>query len=142
MSVEETIERMMRESKRIATVGFSTTPTKPSHYVPRYMLEAGYEVIPVHPKADEILGQKAYRNLLDVPGKVDMVQLFRPSHKVMPHVKEAIEIGARFIWMQLGIANEEAAEIARREGIEVLMDRCFMIEHRRRFPLKQRTPSD
>jgi predicted CoA-binding protein len=134
------MKRIISESKRVATVGFSTDPAKPSHTVPRYMLEAGYEVIPVHPKADEILGQKVYRNLRDIPGEVDLVQLFRPSHKVMPHVAEAIEIGARFVWMQQGIANEEAAELARRQGIEVVMDRCFRTEHRRLSPLSRLTP--
>lgn len=131
MKLEEKMIKMLRETNVIATVGFSTKPHKPSHYVPRYMIEQGYKVIPVHPKADEILGEKAYPTLLDVPEEVDMVQLFRPSSQVPPHVDEAIEINADFIWMQLGISHKEAAAKARQAGLEVVQDRCLMVEHRR-----------
>ena len=131
MSQEAIIVKMLRETKAIATVGFSTKAHKPSHYVPRYLLEEGYQVIPVNPNADEILGQKAYPTLEQVPMEVDMVQLFRPSDQVAPHVDEAIEMGAKFIWMQLGIKNKEVAAKAREAGLEVIQNRCLMVDHRR-----------
>jgi predicted CoA-binding protein len=131
MKLDERMLRMLRETETIATVGFSTKPYKPSHYVPRYMMEQGYRVIPVHPEADEILGEKSYTNLRDIPEEVDLVQLFRPSDQVPPHVDEAVEIGADFIWMQLGINHKEAAARARQAGLEVIEDRCMMVEHRR-----------
>lgn len=131
MSLEERMLHMLRETKTIATVGFSTSPHKPSHYVPRYLMEHGYEVVPVNPNAEEILGEKAYPLLEEVPGEVDMVQLFRPSDEVGSHVEQAIEMGAKFLWMQLGIRNKEAAARARDAGLEVVQDRCLMVEHRR-----------
>lgn len=126
---DELIERMLEETDTIATVGFSRNPGKQAHQVPRYLLEHGYSVIPVNPYADEILGQRAYPDIASVPQAVDMVQLFRPSDQVMPHVEAAIEAGARFIWMQAGIANEAAAAKARAAGLEVVMDRCMRVEH-------------
>ena len=131
MSLEERMLHMLRETKTIATVGFSSSPHKPSHYVPRYLMEHGYKVVPVNPNAEEILGEKAYPLLEEVPGEVDMVQLFRPSDEVGPHVEQAIEMGAKFLWMQLGIRNKEAAARARDAGLEVVQDRCLMVEHRR-----------
>lgn len=126
------IERLLKGSEVIATVGFSRDPAKQAHRVPRYLLDHGYEVIPVNPHADEILGRKAYPDLRSVPDEVDLVQMFRPSDQVLPHVKQAIEIGAKAIWMQQGIANQEAAELAREAGLEVVMDRCMKVEHRLR----------
>lgn len=126
---DELIERMLEETDTIATVGFSRSPGKQAHQVPRYLLEHGYSVIPVNPYADEILGQRAYPDIASIPQAVDMVQLFRPSDQVMPHVEAAIEAGARFIWMQAGIANEAAAAKARAAGLEVVMDRCMRVEH-------------
>ncbi|MFP3852990.1 MAG: CoA-binding protein [Anaerolineales bacterium] len=131
MNLEDRIQHILRETKTIATVGFSSSPHKPSHYVPRYLMEHGYRVIPVNPNADEILGEKAYPSLAEVPEEVDMVQLFRPSDEVAPHVEQAIEMGARFLWLQLGIRNEEAAAVAREAGLEVIQDRCMMVDHRR-----------
>ena len=130
MKLEEQIIKMLQGTEVIATVGFSTKPHKPSHYVPRYLMEQGYKVIPVHPEADDILGEKAYPTLKEVPDEVDLVQLFRPSAEVPPHVEEAIEVGADFIWMQLGIRNKEAAARAREAGLEVIQDRCLMVDHR------------
>lgn len=123
--------KMLRETEVIATIGFSSKAYKPSHYVPRYMLEQGYQVIPVNPNADEILEQKAYPQLEEVPVAVDMVQIFRPSEQVPPFVDEAIAKGAKFLWLQLGIRHKEAAAKARQAGLEVIMDRCLMVEHRR-----------
>lgn len=128
--MDSKVERILRETKVIATVGFSSHPLKPSHYVPAYLLRQGYRVIPVHPRADEILGQTAYASLDQVPEKVDLVQIFRPSHKVRPHVEQAIEMGARFIWMQQGIADSEAARLAEEAGLVVVMDRCMLVDHR------------
>ncbi|MGA9532386.1 MAG: CoA-binding protein [Anaerolineales bacterium] len=125
------LRRILQETDTIATVGFSTHRGKPSHYVPSYMMGHGYRVIPVNPNADEILGQKAYSTLADITEPIDLVQLFRPSDQVGPHVEAAIEAGARFIWMQQGIVNQEAADRARQAGLEVVMDRCMMVEHQR-----------
>lgn len=128
---DEMLREILANTKRIATVGFSRRPIKPSHYVPRYLIEHGYEVVPINPHADEIAGQKAYEDLAAVPGDIDMVQLFRPSDKVAPYVDQAIEIGAKYIWMQQGIADEASAQKAREAGLQVVMDRCAMVEHRR-----------
>jgi predicted CoA-binding protein len=122
---------MLTAYKTIATVGFSSNPRKPSHYVPRYMMAHGYRVIPVNPHADRILGQPSYPSLAKVPVPVDIVQLFRPSSEVGPLVDAAIEIGAKAVWMQLGIVDEAAARRARQSGLDVVMDRCMMVEHRR-----------
>lgn len=128
---DEMLRDILAKTNRIATVGFSRRPTKPSHYVPRYLMEHGYQVVPINPHADEVAGEKAYANLRDAPGEIDMVQLFRPSDKVAPFVDQAIEIGAKYIWMQQGISNEEAAQKARAAGLQVVMNRCAMVEHRR-----------
>lgn len=127
----ELIARIFEETETIATVGLSTQPYKPSHYVPRYMMEHGYRVIPVHPTADSILGEKAYPLLSQVPGQVDTVQIFRPSAEVGPHVGMAIDLGARFVWTQVGIVDREAAARAQAAGLEVVMNRCMQVEHRR-----------
>ncbi len=126
---EELVRRILEEVETIATVGFSRYPAKQAHKVPRYLMDQGYRVIPVNPNADEILGQTAYPDLRSVPDSVDLVQLFRPSDQVMPHVEAAIEIGAKFVWMQQGIAHNEAAEKARQAGLHVVMNRCMRVEH-------------
>lgn len=131
MALTELMVRIFEQTQTIAAVGFSRRPHKPSHYVPRYLMEHGYRVIPVHPAAQSILGEQAYPLLTDVPDPVDLVQLFRPSAEVGPHVDMAIELGASFIWMQLGIRDPEAAKRARDAGLEVVMDSCMMVEHRR-----------
>ena len=122
----------------IAVVGISRDPTKEAHAVPKYLREHGYRIVPVNPLADELLGERCYPSLAEIPPEVarsiDIVQLFRPSDQVMPHVEQAIAMRRRFgkpdvIWMQLGIANEEAARKARAAGIEVVMDRCMRTEH-------------
>lgn len=123
------IQRILEEVETIATVGFSRNPAKQAHKVPRYLMDHGYRVIPVNPNADEILGEKAYPDLHSVPEQVDLVQLFRPSDQVSPHVEAAIEIGAKYIWMQQGIAHAGAAEKARQAGLQVVMDRCMKVEH-------------
>lgn len=117
--------------KKIAVVGLSKDPGKPSHYVPKYMKEQGYRIIPVNPTAEEILGEKCYKSLSEVGESIDVVNIFRPSNEVMPIVREAIAKKAGAIWMQEGIKNEEAAGEARKHGLLVVMDRCMMKEHRK-----------
>jgi predicted CoA-binding protein len=131
MEGDAELRRILQDTETIATVGFSTHPWKPSHYVPSYLMSHGYRVIPVNPGADEILGQKSYAALADIPEPIDMVQLFRPSDQVGPYVDAAIAAGARYVWMQQGIVNREAAERARAAGLEVVMNRCMMVDHKR-----------
>ena len=129
----ETLRRILRTAHRIAMVGLSDKWHRPSYFVAKYLLDRGFEVIPVNPGHQQILGQKCYPTLEDVPGKVDMVDLFQRPDRVMPFVESAIDMNVRFIWMQLGIVNEEAAAKARAQGIEVVMDRCPKIEYARLF---------
>ena len=119
--------------KRVAMVGLSGNPSRPSHFVAIYLKSKGYEVIPVNPREKEILGQKSYASLKAIPGEVDIVDIFRDPAAVLPIVEEAIAIGAKAVWMQLGIVNEPAAEAARAASLEVIMDRCMKIEHARFF---------
>ena len=128
-----TLRRILSENKRVAIVGLSDNWSRPSNFVGKYLLEHGFEVIPVNPKYDEILGQKCYADLKDIPTQVDIVDLFQRADRVMPFVDDAIKIGASVVWMQLGIVNEEAAQKARDAGLEVVMDRCVKIEYARLF---------
>jgi predicted CoA-binding protein len=128
-----TLRRILIENKRVAIVGLSDDWSRPSNFVGKYLLEHGFEVIPVNPKYDEILGQKCYADLKDIPTPVDMVDLFQRSDRIPPFVDDAIKIGAKVVWMQLGIINEEAAQKARDAGLEVVMDRCVKIEYARLF---------
>jgi predicted CoA-binding protein len=124
-----TIRKVLRESKTIAVVGLSPKPNRPSHQVACYLMEVGYTIIPVNPGQDIILGQTCYPNLRDIPTPVDMVDIFRRQEEVLPIVEDAICIGARFIWMQEGIVNEEAAAKGKAAGLTVIMDRCTKIDH-------------
>ena len=128
---DEQLKHILETTHVIATVGLSTNPMKASHSVPLYLQKHGYRVIPVNPSAPEVLGEKSYARLTDIPERVDVVQLFRPSEEVPPHVDQAIAIGARVVWMQEGIVNEEAATRARAAGLEVVMDRCMKQTHQR-----------
>ena len=119
--------------KNVAVVGMSKDPNKDAHHVPKYLIDNGYNVIPVNPTAEEILGRKSYKSLGDVPDKIDVVDVFRPSEHVPPIVKDAIAKGAKAVWMQLGISNDEAAQEASKHGIKVVYNRCMLIEHRRLF---------
>ena len=123
------IRTILQGSKTIAVVGLSPKPDRPSHQVACYLMEAGYTVIPVNPGQDTILGLTCYPNLRAIPTSVDLVDIFRQAEHVMPIVEEAIGIGARFIWMQEGIVNEEAAALAEKSGLKVVMDRCTKIDH-------------
>jgi predicted CoA-binding protein len=131
-SQAEAIEKILTETRTIAVVGLSSRSQRAGYYVPAYLQEQGYRIIPVNPYLDRALGEKAYPNLETVPEPVDLVLLFRRSEYVPPLVEEAIEIGAQAIWMQLGIRHEEAAAKAEQAGLDVVMDACMLVEHRRR----------
>jgi uncharacterized protein len=128
-----TLRRILRESRVIAVVGLSADWFRPSYFAAKYMQEHGYRVIPVNPKYDSILGEKCYRSLREIPEKVDMVDVFRKTADVAPIADEAIAIGAKVLWQQLGVKNESAAAKARAAGLEAVLDRCVKIEHGRLF---------
>ena len=123
---------ILSKYKTIAVVGLSSNPMRPSHEVSEYMQRAGYRIIPVNPNETEVLGERSYARLEDVPESVDVVNVFRRAEEVATVVESAIRVGAKVVWMQLGIANEEAAEKARAAGLAVVEDACILIEHRRR----------
>ncbi|MDH3327641.1 MAG: CoA-binding protein [Desulfobulbaceae bacterium] len=125
----EIIRSILSENTIIAVVGLSPKPTRPSHQVARYMQQAGYRIIPVNPGQSEILGQQCYPDLTAIAHKVDIVNIFRRSDQVEPVVRDAIAIGAKVIWMQQGIINEQAAQLAEANGLIVIMNRCISIDH-------------
>jgi len=128
-----TLRRILKENQTVAVVGLSANWYRPSYFAAKYLLDHGYRVIPVNPSYEEVLGQVCYPTLRDVPESVDIVDCFRRSEEIPALAREAIDIGARVLWMQLGIANLEAAELAREAGLEVVMDRCMKIEYARLF---------
>ena len=117
------------ECKNIAVVGLSPKANRPSNQVARYLIEAGYNVIPVNPGQEEILDKKCYPDLESIAEPVDIVDIFRRTEDIPPIVDGAITIGAKVVWMQLGIVNEEAAAAARKAGLTVIMDRCLKVDH-------------
>jgi predicted CoA-binding protein len=125
--------RILETYRRIAMVGLSSNPFRPSHFAAIYLLSEGYDVIPVNPREPEVLGRKSYPSVAAVPGPVEVVDIFRESAAVPAIVEEAIARHAKVIWMQLGVIHEEAAARARAAGLEVVMDRCMKIEHARFF---------
>src|SRR5439155_914126 len=128
----DAILELLRNYKTIAVVGLSSNPMRPSHGVTEYMQSAGYRIIPVNPNETEVLGEKSYARLEDVPEKIDIVNVFRRAEEVPPVVESAIRIGAKAVWMQLGVENEQAAEKARAAGLVMIEDACILVEHRRR----------
>lgn len=120
--------------KTIAVVGLSSRKSRAGYYVPAYMQKAGYRIIPINPHIEEALGEKAYPDLASITEPVDLVLIFRRSELIPPVVEQAIQIGAKAVWMQLGIINEEAAQMAEQAGLQVVMDACAMVEHRRLMP--------
>ena len=129
---QETID-IIKNAKTIAVVGCSPKPYRDSNAVASYLMEQGYSVVPVNPKHDMILDVRAYPDLLaarEGEGPIEIVDIFRASDLVVPHVEEAIEIGARLVWMQQGVVNEDAALLARQAGITVVMDQCLRARHR------------
>jgi len=130
---DEEIRSLLSTAKTIAVVGLSAKAWRPSHGVSEYMQSRGYRIIPVNPNLTEALGEKAYARLEDVPGPVDIVNIFRRPEAVEPIVDAAIKMGARMVWMQEGVIHHGAADKARRAGLAVVMDRCILKEHRRHF---------
>jgi predicted CoA-binding protein len=132
-----TLRRILKECRVLAVVGLSAQWHRPSYFAAKYMLEHGYRVIPVNPAYPEVLGQKCYPSLRDIPrsvvGQVDLVDVFRKTQDVMPVAEDAVAIGAKVLWQQIGVKNEEAAALARANGLESVMDRCVKIEHGRLF---------
>jgi predicted CoA-binding protein len=129
------ILEILRNYKTIAVVGLSSNPTRPSHGVAKYLKSAGYRVIPVNPNEKEVLGEKSYARLEDVPEKIDVVDIFRRAEEVSRVVESAIRVGAKVAWMQLGIENAEAAAKARAAGLIVVEDACMYMEHKKRARL-------
>jgi predicted CoA-binding protein len=123
--------KILNEYRTVAMVGLSPDPSRPSHGVASYLARHGYTVIPVNPFAEEILGKRSYPELSCIPEVVEVVDIFRRSEEVMPVVDEAIKIGAKAVWMQEGVINEEAASKAREAGLLVVMDKCMYKEYRR-----------
>ena len=134
MNEPEVIEEMLGEAKgkTIAVIGLSENPSKPSHYVSEYMQRHGYKIYPVNPSIEAVLGEKSYKSLADLPAKPDVVNVFRVPSLIPAIVNEMLMLGLRNLWVQQGIVNMEAAERAEQGGIRVVMDRCIMVEHRRR----------
>ncbi len=128
--MNQNIPEIIKSHKRIAVVGLSDKPHRPSHGVAKLMKDKGFEVIPVNPTKDEIMGEKSYPSLLDIPGEVELVDIFRRPEHVDEIVDQAIEKGVKTVWMQLGVINEKAAQKALEAGLNVVMDRCWAIEYR------------
>src|SRR5467141_2614513 len=128
----DAILELLKNYKTIAVVGLSSNPMRPSYDVTEYMQAAGYRIIPVNPNEREVLGEKSYARLEDVREKIEIVNVFRRAEEVPPVVESAIRVGAKVVWMQLGIENEEAAAKARAAGLVVVEDACILVEHRRR----------
>ena len=126
--MDDVIDRILSAAKTVAVVGLSDKPDRPSHVVARYLRGKGYRVIPVNPMIREVLGEKSYASLAEIPGGVDLVDVFRKSETVPAIAEEAIRIGANYFWMQEGVANEEARTRLAAAGIPVVMDRCVMKE--------------
>lgn len=131
MQTDEMMKEILDSTETIASVGLSNNEEKVSHWVAVYLQGRGFRVIPVNPTVDKILGEKSYPDLESIPEKIDVVQLFRPSEAVMPFVESAIKIGAKVVWMQEGIENEEAAQKAREAGLKVVMNACMRGTHQR-----------
>ena len=128
-----TLRRILKHNHVIAVVGLSANWWRPSYFVAKYLRDHGYRVIPVNPAYQEVLGEKCYPGLKDVPEKIDIVDCFRKSEEILPLAQDAIAIGAKCLWMQLGIVNAEAAALAAGAGLDVVMDRCRKIEHGRLY---------
>lgn len=123
--------KLLRETSTIAVVGLSSNPLRPSHRVASYLQEQGYRIVPVNPNCREVLGEIAFPSLLQIPKeiRIDLVNIFRRPDAVLPVVEEAIQIGARGVWMQEGVIHPLAMQVAEKAGLWVVMDRCLMIEH-------------
>ena len=125
----EQLARIFAETRTIAVVGASGDPSKPAHHIPRYLQRQGYRILPVNPRGGELLGEPVARSLAEVEGPVDVVEVFRPAGETPQVAREAVEIGAKVLWLQLGIASEEARQVAEAAGLTVVMDRCMGATH-------------
>jgi predicted CoA-binding protein len=141
--VKEDLKEILTKYRTVAVVGASRDPSKDSHKVAKYLQDHEFRIIPVNPTTDKILGEKCYKSLLDIPPEIqkniEIVDVFRPSPETLSIAEQAVKLKERFdkpyiLWMQLGIINEQSAETARQAGIEVVMNRCMMQEHRKLFP--------
>jgi predicted CoA-binding protein len=128
-----TLRRILRSARTIAVVGLSAEWHRPSYFAAKYMQQHGYRVIPVNPRYPEVLGERCYPSLSDIPEPIDLVDVFRRTEDVLPIAREAIERGARVLWQQIGVCNLEADRVARAAGLDSVMDRCVKIEHARIF---------
>ena len=117
--------------KKVAVIGISRSESKAAHFVPKYLLENGFDIIPVNPNSNEILSKKCYKEITEVEGEIDIVDVFRPSEDVLSFVRDAIKKNPKVIWLQEGIHNEEAENLAREHGIDVVFNRCMLAEHQR-----------
>ena len=117
--------------KKVAVIGMSRTESKAAHFVPKYLSENGFDIIPINPNSNEILNKKCYKEITEVDGEIDIVDVFRPSEDVLPFVKDAIKKNPKVIWLQEGIHNEEAENLAREHGNDVVFNRCMLAEHQR-----------
>ena len=133
MSTIAELRRILKTNHTIAVIGLSADWYRPSYFAAKYMQEHGFRIIPVNPKYDEILGEKCYPNLKAIPEPVDIVDVFRKPDDCAPIAQDAVAIGAKVLWLQLGVVNEEAARVAEAGGLEVVMDRCVKIEYARLF---------
>lgn len=131
---DSAVKGLLQDSRVIAVVGLSPDNEKPSNMVARYLRSKGYRIIPVNPGQDEILGEKCYKSLRDIREKVDVVDIFMRAEKVVPFVEDAVKLKPRAIWLQLGIRNEEAKEVAEKNRIMFVMDKCVKQEHARLLP--------
>ena len=134
MEIDEHTDDQIREIlslNKVAVIGMSKNSSKAAHYVPKYLSDNGFNVIPVNPSSDEILGEKCYDSVLDIDEQIDIVDVFRPSDQVLPFVKDAIKKKPKVIWLQEGIHNSEAEALAKSHGIKVVFNRCMLAEHQR-----------
>ncbi len=129
MNSVDQMQQSLQASQRIAIVGLSDNPLRASHQIARYLIKAGYTVVPVNPGLTEVLGLKAYADLTEIPETIDLVNVFRRSEALPEIVQETIKIGAKYLWTQLGVVDQQAAQTAEAAGITVIMDRCIKIEH-------------
>ncbi|MGV7226216.1 MAG: CoA-binding protein [Nitrosopumilus sp.] len=120
--------------KKVAVVGMSKNPSKAAHYVPKYLSDNGYDITPVNPTADEILGKKCFSSISEIDEYVEIIDVFRPSDQVLPVIQEAIKKKPKVIWLQEGIHNSEAEDLAKKAGIKIIFNRCMLAEHQRLSP--------
>jgi predicted CoA-binding protein len=128
-----TLRRILRDCRTIAVVGLSAEWHRPSYFAAKYMQQHGYRIVPVNPRYDEVLGERCYPGLADIPHPVDLVDVFRRTEDVLPIARQAVEIGAKCLWQQIGVKSVDADHLARSAGLDAVMDRCIKIEHARLF---------